>query len=598
MKRTLYFVMALALVLGLAQCKKEQLLEPTNEGNVVNITLNVDGGASTGSATNGSRAEVDPPHVTFVEGDTILVASDGKYVGYLVHNGSTFNGNITNPTVDQPLYFYFLGNKIKVSTLTAGTTDECTVNISDQTGYPALPVISMAPSEETYPSNENVYTASLHNKCSLMKFNVTTPSVAPICITGMNNEVTVNFMQAASDADNNGFSYGMSAADGGLIKMKGGSGSPAVKWAIVLPNSESTTTTAYTEDGNYIASISTTIDPIVANNYYDSGIGMNVNTINPTGPLATPLTFEAKTAGATVKLKKGLSAPTVTLEYSTDGSTWTSYSVTTSGVAITLNNIGDKVMFRGTNTKFAKNSTDKNYNYFSLGGDCYVYGNVMSLINSTDFATTTAFADESSYNFCYLFKNCSRLYNHPTKSIVLPATTLATGCYCRMFNGCTNLTAIPDLPATKLADNCYGFMFYGCTNLTAVPDLPATILANSCYLHMFENCSGLTTVPTTLPVTTLAYSCYQGMFKNCTSLITAPELPAPTLAENCYQDMFWGCSALTSVTCLATDISASGCVDYWFSSVTTTGTFYKASTMSGWTVGTNVPANWTIVDAN
>ena len=142
MRRMTYFVMALAMVLGFTQCKKEQI-EPQNAGNSVSITLEVNSGASTGSATEGSKAEVDPPHVNFIEHDTILVASNGKYVGYLVYNGMTFSGNISDPTVGEPLYFYFLGNKIKVSTLTPGTTGECTVNISDQTDYPHLPVISM-----------------------------------------------------------------------------------------------------------------------------------------------------------------------------------------------------------------------------------------------------------------------------------------------------------------------------------------------------------------------------------------------------------------------------------------------------------------------
>ena len=85
MKRMTYFVMALALVLGLAHCKKEQI-EPQNEGDVVMITLNVGSDASTGSATDGSKAEVTPPHVSFEEGDTILVASGGKYAGYLTKN--------------------------------------------------------------------------------------------------------------------------------------------------------------------------------------------------------------------------------------------------------------------------------------------------------------------------------------------------------------------------------------------------------------------------------------------------------------------------------------------------------------------------------
>lgn len=581
-----YFVMALAMVLGLAQCKKEQPAQNETEG--VFITLTLDGGNSN------SRVNVDPTGnnglynyatVQYEEGDVIYVGYNGSYVGQLTcqSGNTTFSGNInvTEEQATQPLDLYFLGGKDFALPTIDEENNTATLVISDQTA--SYPVISYARS--TYQNGS--HHAKLMNKCSIMKFNVTTPSNAAICIEGMNNQVSVNF-------GTNAFTYGQ--INGGLIKMKGGSGSPAMKWAIVLPNSESTTTTAYTEDGNYIASISTTIDPIVANNYYDSGIGMNVNTINPTGPLATPLTFEAKTAGATVKLKKGLNAPNVTLEYSTDGSTWTSYSVTTSGVAITLDNIGDKVMFRGTNTKFAKDaSSNRSYSYFSLGGDCYVYGNVMSLINSTDFATTTAFADGSSYNFCYLFKACTKLYNHPTQSIVLPATTLVTACYCHMFDGCTNLTSAPDLPATTLAIDCYAYMFCANTNLAETPDMSATTLADYCYLHMFDGCYGLTTVPATLPVTTLANGCYQGMFKNCTSLTTAPELPAPTLVVNCYQDMFWGCSALTSVTCLATDINASGCVYLWLKDVTTTGTLHVAEgTTSNWTASGSVPSTWAI----
>ncbi len=38
-----YFVMALALVLGFTQCKKEQVNTPENETKTVNITLNVGG---------------------------------------------------------------------------------------------------------------------------------------------------------------------------------------------------------------------------------------------------------------------------------------------------------------------------------------------------------------------------------------------------------------------------------------------------------------------------------------------------------------------------------------------------------------------------
>ena len=72
MKRMTYFVMALAMMLGFTQCKKEQI-EPQNQGEQVRITLNVEIGNN-----NGSRANVDPPHVNFVSGDRILVAYNGK----------------------------------------------------------------------------------------------------------------------------------------------------------------------------------------------------------------------------------------------------------------------------------------------------------------------------------------------------------------------------------------------------------------------------------------------------------------------------------------------------------------------------------------
>ena len=120
MRRTLYFMMALALVLGLSQCKKEQPLEP--QGEQVRITLNVNNGGN-----NGSRVNVDPttsPMVTFEEGDKILVGYDGAYVGTLTHNGTQFEGSInaTQSAEDQPLYFYFVGNK-------QGTPRQCPASV-------------------------------------------------------------------------------------------------------------------------------------------------------------------------------------------------------------------------------------------------------------------------------------------------------------------------------------------------------------------------------------------------------------------------------------------------------------------------------------
>lgn len=278
MRRMTCIVMALAVVLGLAQCKKEQPLEP--QGEQVRITLNVDNGASTGSASDGSKVIVNPnssPMVTFENGDKILVGSGGKYVGTLTHNGEHFAGSITDPTEGQPLYFYFLGNK-DAGTLAAGTSTTCSVNISDQTSN--LPVISMAPSTVSYSSSVNSYSAALHNKCAMVKFNVTTPSTSPICITGMNNKVTVNFDPTTAETDE-GFSFSVDAVDGGLIKMAGKNASDET-WAIALPQAAMAAGaegTAYTntEEQRYKGS-RPALEAIVKNTYINAGVDMAVNT--------------------------------------------------------------------------------------------------------------------------------------------------------------------------------------------------------------------------------------------------------------------------------------------------------------------------------
>lgn len=98
-----------------------------------------------------------------------------------------------------------------------------------------------------------------------------------------------------------------------------------------------------------------------------------------------------------------------------------------------------------------------------------------------------------------------------------------------------------------------------------------------------------------LPATTLSNSCYAGMFINCSSMVTAPTLSATTLAASCYASMFSGCASLNKITCLATDISATGCTNNWMNNVSQSGTFVKNASMSGWSSGVDgIPQGWTV----
>ena len=256
MKRISMVLAAIALVLGLSQCKKQEQ-SASNEDGTVAITLDV-------KAHDGSRINVNPNNgmVAFEYGDVVYVASGGKFVGTLTNNGNSFSGNITNPTEGEPLYFFFLGNKTPEETLTPGSSTTCSVNISDQTSG-EYPVISFATSNETF-TGAGLYTAFFLNKAALVKFDVFTPSTATTSILGMNNKVTVSF------ADN---SFGYAQDGEGAITLAAGSGE---HWAILLPQSAVAESVAQSGDGNWTGTCGA-IPAIVENDYLTEGIEVTLS---------------------------------------------------------------------------------------------------------------------------------------------------------------------------------------------------------------------------------------------------------------------------------------------------------------------------------
>ena len=243
-----------------------------------------------------------------------------------------------------------------------------------------------------------------------------------------------------------------------------------------------------------------------------------------------------------------ISAPWSSLSYSINNSnkkrveTNNNNSMRISGIT------GDKVRFYAQEPSYIYK-----YMHISCYTDCYLYGNLMSLIsyNSTQKSWNPN-AKEITVENCFLalFDYNPDIKNHPSKSIVLPAT--------------------------KLSKSCYSHMFHNCTSLTSAPALPST---------------------------TLAYACYSNMFNGCSSLTSAPELPASTLEDYCYWAMFANCSNLSSIKCLATDISAECCTVGWLDKVAASGTFIKPAG-TDWSIKTGyngkpdgIPSGWTVEEA-
>lgn len=203
-------LLALTFVLSFTQCKKKlNTINPTDQ-QTVNITLDVGGG---------SRVNVDPywePNATFAkvtyeDGDKVYAVYKGNYLTTLTYNSSTlkFEGTMPSPAPESdgysPIWFYFLGGN--GFTTVEESTNVYSVDISDQTEN--YPIISCAHSDEVYEGTGS-YTAKLQNKCSIVKFNDNAPADKVLCITEMNNKVTVDF----STGD---FEY--SKINNGIIRM-------------------------------------------------------------------------------------------------------------------------------------------------------------------------------------------------------------------------------------------------------------------------------------------------------------------------------------------------------------------------------------------
>ena len=248
-------MMALAMVLGFTQCKKEQpVLQDDTDG--VRITLTLDGG-------DNSKVVVNPTGggtyatVTFEKDDIIFVGNNGHFCGILTHDGSKFTGTINEDngelSTSDYLHFYFMGNT--VARVPEG------MSITDQTSK--YPVISYDHSQEFY-AGAGSYTAKLKNYCAIVKFK--TPDIdADITITGMNNIVGVNFaLNNAADGtgvDHNPYSPNkVGTGDITLHKV-----SNTERWAVLLEQDEVTDAMAYATG---YATASAFTMPAIGNNQY------------------------------------------------------------------------------------------------------------------------------------------------------------------------------------------------------------------------------------------------------------------------------------------------------------------------------------------
>ena len=280
-------------------------------------------------------------------------------------------------------------------------------------------------------------------------------------------------------------------------------------------------------------------------------------------------TIESLEDNNQIKMQRSKTPTNPTLSYSLDdGETWTTVIVSGTITFATINT-GQKIIFKGTNAKFA--TTWDTYNYFTASKQFKVYGNIMSLLNGDNFKENSEFDSSSNHNFAGLFRTT---YIVDVSNLILPALTLYYSSYNGMFRGATNLEYGPKLlPALNVPQDGYSSMFEGCVKLVEGPEILATSVSGTGALNrMF---------------------CMNRNSKVTAAMTKSPilRITNPQTQNNTYQQLFCGNGNINEITILiqGTNLSFTN----WLANTNSSGVI---KTLSGTTFANGVsglPSGWT-----
>ena len=293
MKKLSTIIMALALVLGMSQCKKQETPATGNTTPIypgVHITVNVgENEDNGGKGENGEKHNIAPAYglFSFSSGDHLYVGHNGEYVGTLTFANGFFSGDIfpDQTVTDQPLHFYFVGNAAVTETPTPNETTSLSISIADQ--HENLPVLSYGASTKPFTGPNTTYSTTLKNKCALVRFDLLNQGDYEVTLSNVPTLATVNFANPTAET-------AIVATEGqtnGNITLYGEEGNTAIRWAILLKDTNLSTghsdlTITYSGDVN--------LAELAYNDYVNSGISIN----NPKpAPAAPNAQYAVKTSG-------------------------------------------------------------------------------------------------------------------------------------------------------------------------------------------------------------------------------------------------------------------------------------------------------------
>ena len=571
MNKTIKLLCTWAAGLLLAGCSSEadmaKLMDWQSNPDAVHFTASVNN-----ATTRTNPAATDDAQTKFNENDQVTVSNNGNQADY------TYNGTSWVPAIADKYLLWDRSNLTFNCWYPAGGKNTATVGYltADQSTAELMAKSDYMNAEKTLKTADEALNFNLERKTArlILKISAFTEQFESTATIKH-----VRIVSKASTAESETQTIDITPL------TSGGGGIGSTYTALVAPG-EVVAKFYFTDNTSSEEPLTMTTNVTAAGSSYIYNLIVGKKKIEVTGIKAGPwtaasgtttgdlicypyVTFKAKqpqTFKMTVKGSYKISG----LQYSVNFDDWK--DVVADEVVEFGGDKGD-LRLRGKNNLNGTAASGTNYSKISFDdADVNVActGDIRTLLDYENYENVETWHAK----FCSLFNGCTQLTAAPE----LPAEILAVYCYANMFRGCTSLEKAPDLPAMTLAPYCYQWMFYGCkklneapkleaksleracyngmfsdcTFLTTAPDLPATKLAISCYANMFNKCSKLETGPKELPATELKENCYNNMFGSCTSLNTVPELPVSKLVKGCYSSMFFGCNNLSSVTMLAT----------------------------------------------
>ena len=175
-------------------CTNDDNTVPAQERRMIHLTMlvnNVDDDDDTIASRSATRSVFYSTTgvVEFSDSDVIYLASNGQFIGTLTCRGGLFSGDVVEPSTEDYLHVFFLGNR-NVGDLYPGDT-ECMVRINDQVNE--LPFICYGKSLTKYSDPDATYSCILQNQCGIVEVDLYHDTEEDVILKGVNSSALIDF---------------------------------------------------------------------------------------------------------------------------------------------------------------------------------------------------------------------------------------------------------------------------------------------------------------------------------------------------------------------------------------------------------------------